>query len=70
MQVSQQNGWMEGDRIGDDVGDGVRGDGVCLGRGVGGRCIVASLEVIGGREIFGKEGKGERGFAGIRGHGF
>ena len=47
----RMGGWRE---IGDDVGDGVRGDGVCLGRGVGGRCIVASLEVIGGREIFGK----------------
>jgi hypothetical protein len=58
-----QDGWMEGDRIGDDVGDGVRGDGVCLGRGVGGRGRVARLEVIGGREIFGKEGKGDRGFA-------
>jgi hypothetical protein len=58
---------MEGDRIGDDVGDGVWGDGVCLGRGVGGRGRVARLEVIGGREIFGKEGKGERGFAGNSG---
>jgi hypothetical protein len=31
---------------------------------VGGRGRVARLEVIGGREVFGKEGKGERGFAG------
>ena len=59
----RMDGWMQGDRIGDDVGDGVRGDGVCLGRGVGGRGRVTRLEVIGGREIFGKEGKGDRGFA-------